>query len=68
MRCLKRRLSDVVYRQLVRDAHQPGRPGRTLGGGSSACAAGYTPHTGTSDKSLPGPAPPTSTPHTTPTT
>ena len=35
MRCLKRRLSDVVYRQLRRDANRlEAGPGRTLGGGS----------------------------------
>ena len=36
MRCLKRRLSDVVYRQLLADAIRPSkdRPGRTLGGDS----------------------------------
>ena len=35
MRCLKRRLSDIVYRQLLADAIRPSRdgPGRTLGGG-----------------------------------
>ena len=35
MRCLRRRLSDVVYRQLAADAalraHGAGRPGRALG-------------------------------------
>ena len=31
LRCLKRRLSDVVYRQLVTDAGRDG-PGRTRGG------------------------------------
>jgi transposase len=35
MRCLKRRLSEIVYRQLLRDASLGGEPGRTLGGGSN---------------------------------
>ena len=37
MRCLRRRLSDVVYRQLAADAghkHRPGGPGRALRGDS----------------------------------
>jgi transposase len=36
LRCLKRRLSDIVYRQLLRDSARTwGRPGRTLGGGTN---------------------------------
>jgi transposase len=57
LRCLKRQLSDAVYRQLVRDA-QPneetgpgGHPGATL----QSSAAGSTPTTDSSDKSLPEP-------------
>jgi transposase len=56
MRCLKRRLSDVVYRQLVRDARA-----QTTGSGghqvatTNSSAAGSTPATGSSEKSLPEP-------------
>jgi transposase len=58
LRCLKRRLSDVVYRQLLRDAEasqaasQRGQQGAT----ANSRAAGSTPNTSSSDKSLPGPA------------
>jgi transposase len=58
LRCLKRRLSDTVYRRLVRDAHPDtatgpgGRPGAT----TKSSAVGSTPTTDSSDKSLPGPA------------
>ena len=58
LRCLKRQLSDAVYRRLVRDAHPDtetdpeGHPGTT----THSSAAGSTPTTGSSDKSLPGPA------------
>ena len=62
MRCLKRRLSDVVYRQLVTDAVgvqmtkiQAG-PGGHSGATLQSSAAGLPPHTGTSDQPLPGPA------------
>ena len=57
MRCLKRRLSDLVYRQLLHDAHVPlgtgpeGQTGATL----LSSATGSTPTAGSSDKSLPGP-------------
>ena len=34
MRCLRRRLSDVVYRQLIADAQAAGGPGRALRGDS----------------------------------
>ena len=41
MRCLKRRLSDVVYRQMVRDAHkQKAGPGGHSGAALSSRAAG----------------------------
>ena len=58
LRCLKRRLSDVVYRQLLRDATTragagpAGHAGATL----ASSAAGSHPFTSTSDKSLTGPA------------
>jgi transposase len=65
MRCLRRRLSDVVYRQLAADAaarapapRQAG-PGGHSGATLSSSAAGLPPGTGTSDQPLPGPAPQT---------
>jgi transposase len=64
MRCLKRRLSDAVYRQLLTDS-QPNDPAVEAGpGGHSGAtlpssAADLTPHIGTSDQPQPEPAPPT---------
>jgi len=59
MRCLRRRLSDAVYRQLVADA-QPATastgPGGHPGASLTSSAAGLSPDTGTSDQPLPGPA------------
>jgi transposase len=69
MRCLKRRISDAVYRQLVADADRaaltgPRRPmnadpGGHCGATQESSAADLTPHIGTSDQPLPGPAPTT---------
>jgi len=58
LRCLKRRLSDVVYRCLIRDADQQNGagPGGHQGATTNSSAAGSTPTTGSSDKSLPEPA------------
>jgi transposase len=58
LRCLKRRLSDLVYRQLLRDAHNQTAtgPGGQTGATLQSSAAGSTPTTDSSDKSLPGPA------------
>jgi transposase len=69
MRCLKRRISDAIYRQLVADAHaaevgQPDETASEAGAGpgghceasQESSAAGSNSHTGTSDKPLPGPA------------
>ena len=58
LRCLKRRLSDAVYRRLVRDAHPDTATGPAghLGATTKSSAAGSTPTTDSSDKSLPGPA------------
>jgi transposase len=58
MRCLKRRLSDIVYRTMVNDAarQMTTSPGGQRGNDSDSSAAGSQPHTGTSDKPLPGPA------------
>jgi transposase len=61
MRCLKRRISDALYRRLRADAAavvQAG-PGGQSGAALKSSAAGFHPHTGTSDQPLPGPAPTT---------
>ena len=60
MRCLKRRLSDVVYRTMLDDtaAHATGSgtgPGGHRGASLTSSAAGSHPHTDTSDQPLPGP-------------
>jgi transposase len=63
LRCLRRRLSDVVYRQLVADAATAERdeagPGGQRGATVQSSAAGPTPTAGPSDKPQPGPAPDT---------
>jgi hypothetical protein len=63
MRCLRRRLSDVVYRQLVQDATaralREAGPGGHSGASASSSAADLTPVIGSSDQPLPGPAQPT---------
>ncbi|WP_338043761.1 transposase [Ornithinimicrobium flavum] len=65
LRCLKRRISDAIYRQLVADAqgvgneHLEAGPGGHRGASLLSSAAGSHPHTGTSDQPLPGPAPTT---------
>ncbi len=62
MRCLKRRISDALYRQLIADANAATRaaaetgPGGHRGASHESSAAGSHPHTGTSDQPLPGPA------------
>jgi transposase len=58
MRCLKRRLSDVVYRAMLDDAVASTEtgPGGHRGTTLQSSVAGSHPHTGTSDQSLPGPA------------
>ncbi len=59
MRCLKRRLSDIVYRHLVDDAARAMTgPGGQAGTATQFSATGSHPHPGSSDKSLPGPATP----------
>lgn len=67
MRCLKRRLSDVVYRMMLDDyttgklispTSQVTGPGGQRGNVSDSSATGSKPHTGPSDKPLPGPAKP----------
>jgi transposase len=58
MRCLKRRLSDLVYKTMLDDlvAGAGTGPGGHRGNVSDSSAAGSHPHTSSSDKSLPGPA------------
>jgi transposase len=57
MRALKRRLSDVVFRQIRADARTARTgPGGHLWAATSSSAAGSDPNAGTSEKSLPGPA------------
>jgi transposase len=58
MRCLKRRLSDLVFRTMRGD-YVAGRvtgPGGHRGNDSDSSATGSQPQTGSSDKPLPGPA------------
>jgi hypothetical protein len=57
MRALKRRLSDVVFRQIIADARAARTgPGGHTGAATVSSAAGSDPDAGSSDKSLPGPA------------
>ena len=57
MRCPKRRLSDIVYHQMILDARaRAAGPGGHVGAATGSSAAGSHPATGTSEKSLPGPA------------
>jgi transposase len=58
LRCVKRRLSDIVYRTMLGDTVGGRRtgPGGHRGASLQSSAAGSQPHTGTSDQSLPGPA------------
>lgn len=61
MRSLKRRLSNVVYARMIadqnsRDQSRVTGPGGQRGNDSDSSATGSQPHTGTSDKPLPGPA------------
>jgi len=64
MRCLKRRLSDAVYRQLIADARLHAAldgtgPGGHCGASLTSSAVDLPPHIDTSDQPLPGPATPT---------
>ena len=57
MRCLKRRLADRVWRLMLSDEHRlAAGPGGHSGASLTSSAAGSTPTTSSSDKSLPGPA------------
>ena len=65
MRCLKRRISDAVYRQLLADARAAANrdggtgPGGHCGASHQSSAVDLPPHIDTSDQPLPGPADPT---------
>jgi transposase len=64
MRCLKRRLSDIVYARMKADAKQLATgPGGHPGNETNSSATGSHPDTGSSEKSLPGPV--TTNPRTT---
>lgn len=58
MRCLTRRLSDIVYRAMLGDfvSGKVTGPGGHRGNDSDSSVAGSQPQTGSSDKPLPGPA------------
>ena len=58
IRCLKRRISDAIYRQLLADARRATRhgPGRALRGGTRIQRGRPPPLIDTSDQPLPGPA------------
>ena len=62
LRCLKRRISDVIYRRLVADARAAEEPAAQTGPGGhcgatlQSSAVDLHPHIDTSDQPLPGPA------------
>jgi len=59
MRCVKRRLSDIVYQTMLNDTVRAAEtgPGGQRGHDSDSSVTGSHPHNaGSSDKSLPGPA------------
>jgi hypothetical protein len=57
LRCLKRRISDTIYRQLVDDADRRAEagPGGQAGTTLQSSVTGPTPTAGSSDKPQPGP-------------
>jgi transposase len=65
IRCLKRRISDAIYRQLLDDAPpatdqgSDAGPGGHCGASQESSAVDSHPHIDTSDQPLPGPADPT---------
>src|SRR5699024_8960888 len=62
LRCLKRRISDAVYRQLLADAQlaeQAGPGGHCGATTHGSCAVDLPPHIDTSGQPQPGPAHPT---------
>ena len=58
MRCVKRRLSDIVYQQMLHDAlaRTATSPGGQRGNDSDSSVTDSHPRVGSSDKPLPGPA------------
>jgi hypothetical protein len=57
LRCVKRRLSDIACRQMIKDAKASKTgPGGHPGTATGSSAAGSSPCTGALEKSLPGPA------------
>ena len=66
LRCLKRRISDALYRQLIADAQRArlaavaepvdAGPGGHCGASQESSAVDLPPHIDTSDQPLPGPA------------
>jgi len=62
IRCLKRRISDAIYRQLLADAQHVAEqdpdagPGGHCGATDQSSAVDLPPHIDTSDQPLPGPA------------
>ena len=62
IRCLKRRISDAIYRQLLEDAQRAAGedvgtgPGGHCGASQESSAVDLPPHIDTSDQPLPGPA------------
>ena len=66
MRCVKRRLSDVVYRQLLADAIRPSGtgPGGHVGAAIGSSAVNSNPDVDASEKSCPGPVNTNATPGT----
>jgi transposase len=62
IRCLKRRISDAIYRQLLEDAQRANveavgtGPGGHCGATLQSSAVDLHPHIDTSDQPLPGPA------------
>ena len=71
LRCLKRKISDAIYRQLIADAQgatgadSETGPGGHCGASQESSAADLPPHIDTSDQPLPGPAGPTLRPPST---
>ncbi|WP_216654227.1 IS110 family transposase [Nocardioides sp. zg-DK7169] len=73
LRCLKRRISDAIYRQMLADADRAAStsaaetvgtgPGGHCGATHESSAVDLPPHIDTSDQPLPGPAKPTLQPH-----
>ncbi len=61
IRCLKRRISDAIYRQLITDAERAAGtgPGGHCGATQESSAVDLPPRIDTSDQPLPGPAKPT---------